>query len=222
MSESTKNADPSLRATKKQQTETEILAKAIAQFRQRGVRGTRLAEVARASHVSPATLFNYFANKGALAEAWMRGEIDAALDRVSGEFADHGLRSVMRTLCRRLASAMSEDRAIRLEAWRESGRAAAMPISGRHPLVRALSREQERERIRRDISSEAIAEMLLEAIEGGVIASLRGSLSEADFAKCLRTRVDLILDGSRKRNERVAAPIATSSAGASRRLVADR
>ena len=79
MVDSTENPKSGLRAKKKRETEAAILANAIAQFRERGVRGALLGEVARASRISPATLFNYFPNKGALAEAWIRGEIDEML-----------------------------------------------------------------------------------------------------------------------------------------------
>jgi hypothetical protein len=51
-----------------------------------------------------------------------------------------------------------------------------------------------------------MAEMLVDAIESGLIAGLRADISESDLAAALRARVDLILDGARKRNERVAAP----------------
>jgi hypothetical protein len=53
--------------------------------------------------------------------------------------------------------------------------------------------------------------MLIDAIEGGMIAGLHRKDDEAALAKTLRARVDLILDGARKRNERVAAPSAGSS-----------
>lgn len=217
MSHSVRGARSGLRAEKKEQTEAKILANAIAQFRERGVRGAVLAEVARESRISPATLFNYFPTKGALAEAWVRGEIDEVLVSVSRDPGDHGLRSAMRSLCRRLASLVSRDRVVRLEAWYESGRAPVAPLSSRHPLVLALVREQERERVRRDISAQTLGEMLIDAIEGGMIAGLRGEDNEADFARTLRSRVDLILDGVRKKNERVAAPAPRPTGGTSRR-----
>ncbi len=217
MGNATKRATSGLRAKKKHQTEAEILANAIGQFRERGVRGARLAEVARASRVSAATLFNYFPNKGALAEAWIRGEIDEVLVNVSLAPGDHGLRSALRSVCRRLASLVSQDRPVRLEAWRESGRAPAAPLSSQHPLVLALGREQKRERVRGDISAQALGEMLLDAIEGGMIAGLQRKENEGELAKTLRARVDLILDGARKRNERVAAPAVGPSAGPARR-----
>jgi len=202
-----------LRARKKQQTEAKILANAIGLFRERGVRAAPLSEVARASRVSVATLFNYFPNKGALAEAWLRGEIDESLATGLRKLGDRGLRTSLRNLCRRLASLVSDDGPVRLEAWRESGRASTAPLSARHPLVLALAREQERERVRGDISALALGEMLIEAIEGGLIAGLQRGDDEVELAKTLRARVDLILDGARKRNERVTAPTAGSSTG---------
>jgi AcrR family transcriptional regulator len=218
MSHSVRSARSGLRAEKKEQTEARILANAIAQFRSRGVRGAGLAEVARQSRVSAATLFNYFPTKGALAEAWVRREIDEMLETASRDLGDHGLRSAMRNLCRQLASLVSQDRAVRLEAWSESGRAMAAPLSSNHPLVLALGREQERDRVRRDIPAQTLGEMLIDAIEGGMISCLRGEANEAEFARTLRARVDLILDGARKKNERVAAP----TAGAPRRRAPSR
>jgi AcrR family transcriptional regulator len=217
MSPSTKTAGSSLRAEKRQQTETEILANAIAQFCDRGVRGTMLAEVARESRVSAATLFNYFPNKGTLAEAWVRGEIDRVLVNISRDLGDHGLRSGMRNLCRELASLVSQDRLVRLEAWRESGRARLEPLSRSHPLVLALGREQQRERVRGDLSARAIGQMLIDAIEAGMIAGLQSEQNEKELAKTMRVRVDLILDGARKRNERVTAPMPSSTVGTTSR-----
>lgn len=213
-----KSPTSGLRAKKKQQTAAEILAKAIEQFRRRGVRGAMLAEIARASRVSAATLFNYFPNKGALAEAWVRGEIDEALLAVSRDLGERGLRSAMRRLGPRLASLASAAGDVRLEAWRESGRAPLAPLSARHPLVLALGREQERERVRGDISALALGQMLVDAIEGGMIAGLQRKEDQAELAKTLRARVDLILDGARKRNERVVAPPGGSLAGAAKSL----
>jgi AcrR family transcriptional regulator len=209
MNESTNGTEPGLRARKKQQTEAMIVENAIRLFRDQGVRSASLSEIARASRVSPATLFNYFPNKGCLAEAWIRGELDEALVSVARDLGDHGLRSAMRSLCRRLASLVSRQHAVRLGAWRETGRATAEPLSPQHPIVVALSGEQERERVRGDISAQALGELLVDAIEGGMIAGLRANGTDAELSRALQARVDLILDGARKKNERVAAPSAS-------------
>jgi AcrR family transcriptional regulator len=206
MVEAVEQPESGLRARKKEQTETELLESAIGLFRSKGVRGASLAEIARASEVSTATLFNYFPNKSSLAEAWVRGEIESRLARVIDALGDRSLRSAMRELCGQLAGALSEGSSVRFEAWRECGRATARPASEQHPLVVVISREQQRERVRRDISAIALYEMVIDALEGALIAGLRAKLAEDDLAKGLRVRVDLILDGARKRNERVAAP----------------
>jgi AcrR family transcriptional regulator len=202
-----------LRERKRRQTKKQILEQAIDVFRREGIRSAHLGEIARLSQVSQATLFNYFPNKGALAEAWVRGEIDSALEQSSTDFAGRGLRAAMRAFCQRVADLASarDDREVRLEAWRESGRARARSIDAWPPLVQALQRWQQSERVRGDIDALTMAEMLMEAIESGLIAGLRRPLSGSDLAKGLRARVDLLLDGARKRNERVAAPRSTDS-----------
>jgi AcrR family transcriptional regulator len=206
-------ADPTsrgLRADKKARTRAEILANAIALFRAEGIRAARFNQIAEASGVSPATLFNYFPNKGALAEAWVRGEIERALSGVNGQAGHPALRPALRAACRELARQAGDDRAVRLEAWREAGRARPGTLGERHPTVRAFSREQGRERVRADVSAEALAELLIDAVESGLISGLRSELPEGDLARAIQGRVDLVLDGARKRNERVAAPAANS------------
>ena len=197
---------PGLRELKKCRTRDEILENAIAIFRRDGIRQARLGDIARASQVSPATLFNYFPTKSSLADAWVRGEIDRALAAMVRGLGDHGLRSAVRTLCRDLSRWDEEERRVRLEAWGEAGRAPAFRSVEGHPLTSILRREQRRGRLRSDVSAESQSEMLIDAIESGLIAGLRGGLGSIERAGDLQARVDLILDGARKRNERVAAP----------------
>jgi AcrR family transcriptional regulator len=218
-------AESGLRARKRRQTREQILDRAIDVFRRRGIRPAHLSEIARLSQVSQATLFNYFPNKGALAEAWVRGEIDLAVDQSSTDFAGRGLRAAMRIFCQRVAAlaSLGDDREVRLEAWRESGRANSRSMDTSQPLVQALRRWQESERVRGDVDALTMAEMLMEAIESGLIADLRRPLAGTDLAKGLRARVDLILDGARKRNQRVAAPrTADSTRGWIKRPVQSR
>jgi AcrR family transcriptional regulator len=206
------------RADKKQRTRDYILANAIALFRTQGIRRTRLSEVADRSDISPATLFNYYPAKGALAEAWVRGEVERMLSEAISETGgrDRSLRSAIRSGCRRVASLSSEEPRSRFEAWRETGRAAGGGGSDRSALVAGLRNEQVRERVRGDLSAEELAGMLLDAIEGGLIAGLRKQVDghadgldesgiEAELSACIQRRVDLVLDGARKRNERVSA-----------------
>ena len=203
-----------LRQDKKQRTRAEILANAVAIFLDRGIRGTRLADVARASRVSPATLFNYFPTKAALAEAWVRGEVEAALARMAREIGDHGLRAALRRLCRGLAGWDEAEREARQQAWAEAGRARTRSRPEDSPLVGILRREQERDRVRSDLSAGLLAEMLTDAIESGLIAGLRVDAEPSERARRLQARVDLVLDGIRKRNERVRLPRTGGDPGA--------
>lgn len=207
---------PPLRETKKKRTQQRILANAIALFQEHGIRRTRLSEVARASEVSEATLFNYFANKGQLAEGWVRGEVVGSLVAAATESRDRGgsLRAAIRGACRSVAAASALEPALRHEAWREAGRAVGLPEVDLRPLAEGLREEQKRERVRADLRCEDLADMLIEAIEGGLIAGLRGAGEasgaelEAALSQRIRERVDLVLDGARKRNERVHVPSA--------------
>ena len=69
---------------------------------------------------------------------------------------------------------------------------------------------QEREGVGEDISAQVRGEMVVDAIEGGVMAGLMQGIGQGELAKTRRLRVDLILDGARKKNERVEPPAFTS------------
>jgi AcrR family transcriptional regulator len=196
----------SLRAAKRRRTFDEILANGVALFREQGIRRTRTEEIAKAAAVSPATLFNYFPNKGALAEAWVRGESDRIVAEASAEIEARGLRPCLRSACRILAGLAADVPALRLEAWRTAGRARDQALNGAHPLIAGVEGEQERERIRRDLPARLLAETILDALESGLVEGLRLARPEEELAKSLQARVDLILDGARKRNERVDLP----------------
>ncbi len=195
-----------LRATKKRRTFEDILANGVALFREQGFRGTRTEQIAKASSVSAATLFNYFPTKAALAEAWVRGESDRAVERSASEFEARGLRPALRAACRALAGQVADAPALRLEAWRATGRAREQALSASHPLIAGILREQSQERIRQDLPATLLAELILDAIESGVVEGLRLEHSAENLARGLQARVDLILDGARKRNERVGLP----------------
>jgi len=232
-------SSPLTRASKKRRTRERILANAIALFRTQGIRAAKLSEVASSSEIAPATLFNYFPTKGSLAEAWVRGEIRQTLDHVIEDAADHdrSLRAAARAACRQLAALAASEPALRLEAWQEAGRAPQRPPrpagdEADSLLVRDLREEQKRERVRQDISATDLASMLVDAIEGGLIDGLQRVLAAAperqpeglardeepspdqlsvELTRAIRARVDLVLDGFRKRNERVSAAAARPS-----------
>lgn len=194
------------RIQKKQRRRAVILENAIALFRKSGIRSTKSVEIAAASDISPATLFNYFPTKDDLAEAWVRGEIALCLDEMVSESETRGLRSNLRSRCQTLAEASCHERDLRLEAWSCAGRAATSSLSSLAALESLIEREQGRDRIRGDLTARALSELLNEAIEGGLIAGLRESNDALQIAASIRSRIDVILDGIRKRNERVQPP----------------
>jgi AcrR family transcriptional regulator len=204
-----------LRATKKRRTFEEILANGVALFRAQGLRRTRTEEIARASSVSAATLFNYFPSKAALAEAWVRGECERLLAEALSDGEGRGLRTALRAASRGIARQLADAPALRLEAWRAAGRARAAEPGPGHPLVVAVEREQAADRLRRDLPASLLATALLDALEAGLIDGLRGEPAEDVLARGLQARVDLVLDGARKRNERVELPRAGAGRGGS-------
>lgn len=195
-----------LRATKRKRTFEEILDQGIALFRAQGIRRTRTESIARASAVSAATLFNYFPTKAALAEAWVRGESDRILAEAAASARSRGLRPALREACRRLADSLQDAPSLRLEAWRFAGRARDQALEATHPMVVCLREEQVAERVRADLPAEILAELIVDAFEAGLIEGLRPARGGDEPLRRLQARIDVLLDGARKRNERVAAP----------------
>lgn len=207
------------RETKKLRTREEILTNAIALFCDQGVRATRSAAIAEASQVSPATLFNYFPSRSILAGAWVRGELIGVFQPAIGETEAGGLRGGLRRGCRELARLTLLDPVARLEAWQIASRAQDPVVAAlQDRFVARVVSEQQRGRLRADLAAAEIASLLLDAAEGALIRALGsvvgagGPRDEEVLAAALRARVDLVLDGARKRNERVAAPVAGMAA----------
>lgn len=209
---------------KRDRTRARLLEEAIRLFRRQGVRATRLSEIASAADVATATLYTHFATKGALVEAWLRGELDRGLEQSARAALSEGrgLRSALRRSCKEWAAASSAEASFRLEAWREVPRART-PAGLQWPaLVEALRREQEREHVRSDIGATRLAAWVAEAVESGlcvalgelVMAAESGTPPGSSLASELSACVDLVLDGARKRNERVRPPAPGTSRAA--------
>lgn len=199
------------RQGKRARTRARILGNAIALFRSRGVGATRLADVARETEIAPATLFNHFPTRARLASAWVRGEIgeSAAAQLGAADGArPRRLRVGLRALCRDLAEKSAPEAGCRLEAWGEADRLRTEPLPP--ALVEALRVGQADDRIRADRSATGLADLLMDAIEGGLLEGLAEAArspdpkqAEALLRSRLQDRVDIVLDGVRKRNERV-------------------
>ncbi|MEM9177914.1 MAG: TetR/AcrR family transcriptional regulator [Myxococcota bacterium] len=198
-------------STKRARTRARLLANAVALFRRNGVRETRLAEVAKASDVAPATLFNHFPSRADLAGAWVRGEIESEADAVARAVraGERGLRASLRNASRAIAARNAEEPVVRWAAWQEARRLRAGGVAG---LRDAISLEQQREHVRGDRAPDVLADLLADAIEGGLVEGLGRAIEDGAsspparvraIASAILARVDLVLDGARKRNERV-------------------
>jgi AcrR family transcriptional regulator len=73
---------------RKQSRPGEILAAALAVFKERGFAGTRLDDVAAKAGVTKGTIYLYYSNKEELFEAVVRREVVPNLDRLEGVLAE--------------------------------------------------------------------------------------------------------------------------------------
>jgi AcrR family transcriptional regulator len=209
-----------LRQSKQTKQRGEIIENAIALFRARGIEAVRVRDVAEACEVSEATFFNYFANKDAVIAEWAEGRLDAAMGAALSTAGDHSLRRPVRELVRKLAREIEIDAAFMREAWlrvraiRSSprGRGRVAPPAG---LRDAVARAQERGELRADVSAGQLAEMLRSALVSTLAQWLAGegeetgARQERDGLEARLSRcADVLLDGFRKRNERVRANVA--------------
>jgi AcrR family transcriptional regulator len=80
---------------RKQARPGEILAAALACFKERGFAGTRLEDVAAKAGVTKGTIYLYFPNKEELFKAVVRGELVPNLDRLEAALAEPGPPAVL-------------------------------------------------------------------------------------------------------------------------------
>jgi AcrR family transcriptional regulator len=201
-----------LREAKKERLRADVLAAVDRILRAQGLGGFRVRDVLARVAVSEATLFHYFPSKDALLSAWASALLDEAF---RGRWAEPGRRAArlrIRELVRELAGRVARDRAVLGPVWER----VRLPSSGSRPSARAalvvevLRRAQERQEIRGDLPAGVLGELLLAAIERTLGAWLARPERPAEpFAEALAARLqataDLVLDGARKRNERVRA-----------------
>ena len=187
-----------LRESKKRKVRASIIENSIALFRQQGFEATTVRAISGACELSEATFFNYFPTKDAVLSAW-------AHDMVEGHFrdglgpGDRRLRPFLRTLCDALAAAVEADREFAARAWVRARLPASCPESG----VRMVETAQERGELRRDLSAPQLGGIIYVAIFGALAAWLSRNEPRGPLAPELRRAADLVLDGSRRRNERV-------------------
>ena len=204
----------SLRDEKQARLRGLILDTAVTLFRARGFEAVPVREIARECAISEATFFNYFTNKEALLREWAWLGFEAA-----GQHPEAApLRHTVRRWTIELAHQAESDRAMMTKAWgrvrsQEAGGELA-PARGRRvgaPAGAALIKDaQDRGEVRTDVSAEQLAQVLRSALAGALADGLmRGDAGgPGPLGKRLAGTANLVLDGFRKRNERVSAPAA--------------
>jgi len=236
-----------LRERKKLKLRQELIENAIALFRASPYERVRVRDIAARCDVSEATFFNYFPSKDAVLSAWSRDALEAAFGRANADTSDQGPRRTVRDLIQGVAAQVEDDARLAQLAWSRAricdlratspgpatdGSAGGKPrdatgggcLAPEDPCLALLARARDRGEIRGDVPLEQLAELL----RGTVAVTLaRWLVADSDdrrepLAIRLQRAVDLLLDGFRKRNERVSGPVpgsaqARPSANAERR-----
>lgn len=217
-----------LRATKQQNQRNLIIENAIALFRERGFDAVRVREIAASCTLSEATFFNYFGDKAGVLREWAKLELNAAL-AVAVVGAQGGpLRRVVRQWAAELARRAGQEPVLMRTAWlhvrvgdfARPSSVARGRVAGPEPILPLIEGAQQEGNLRADLDAELLAQLLLSCVAGILSSGLAESRSDSGqpleqpldqpLEKRLRERLgrgaDLLLDGFRKRNERVRPP----------------
>jgi AcrR family transcriptional regulator len=200
----------SLRKRKQRQQRAEIIANAIALFGERGVDEVRAADIASRCDISEATFFNYFGGKDALLREWAQDVLDEELTRVARRMGEGGtLRRAIRVAVEDVARRVASEPTLHSAAWTRlsvlhpdpATRGARGREEGPDPALDLVTQAQARGECRTDVDAWQLAALLRVVL----VSSLAGSLDEAEGSveARLSQACDLLLDGFRKRNERV-------------------
>lgn len=208
------------RAEKQRRQRAAIIENTIALIRESGSGRVRVSDIAARSGISDATFFNYFASKDAVLREWADGVVDAAFAEAAVRQAEGmALRRAVRWLADRLATRAREEgdllgSGLRLArvvpAWDEPGPARGRPR--RQDAARQLV-EQARDRgeVRGDVPAAELGAALRAVVVSAMAQGLSREAGHAAEAPALAARLrgatDVLLDGMRKRNERVRAPL---------------
>ncbi len=196
-----------LREVKKQRVRNEIQETAIALFRERGIDGARVRDIIERVEISEATFFNYFPSKAAVLSAWAHRLVAGSWvssDPPSGR----NLRRQIREHVRQLGDRISADREFLAAVWPRLRLDSVRPSASEPDAVATdmFRSAQARSEIRADLAPEQLAELLAGAIHHTVASWLLTPGTPLNpLVPRLQGAVDLLLDGCRKRNERVRA-----------------
>ena len=206
------------RAEKQRRQREGIKANTVALVRQQGADGFRIRDVVARSGISGATFFNYFEGKDAVLREWLDDQIEAGFERARIRHAEGAaLRRVLRTLVREVAeAAVDESRvveaaahAVRFVSIGEENASVALRgrSGGASAAVQLLEESRLRGEVRADLDSAQVASLLRAALLTALVGAFRAPLAPStdQLVPALRASLDLMVDGLRKRNERVRA-----------------
>jgi AcrR family transcriptional regulator len=198
-----------LRADKRQRIRGSIIENAIALFREQGFEASKVRDIAARCEVSEATFFNYFPTKDAVLSCWSHGLVELAFERATAD-RDRALRSVLREVCGQLADQVERDRAFAARAFGRARLVVVPPAA----TIRLIEAGQAAGTLRRDLSARQLAEILYVGITGTLAGWLAREAPTGSLASELRRAADLVLDGARRRNERVRPAAGAASQAA--------
>lgn len=187
-----------LREAKKRKVRAAIIENSIALFRRQGFEATTVRAISQACELSEATFFNYFPTKDAVLSAWAHALVEGHFGDRQGP-GDRGLRTFLRSRCDVLAEAVETDREFAARAWARARLPSNCPESG----VRMVEAAQAQGELRRDVSALQLGGIIYVALFGALASWLSRDEPRGPLAPELRRATDLVLDGSRRRNERV-------------------
>jgi AcrR family transcriptional regulator len=188
-----------LRHRKKQRQHQAILGAAIEFARAHGFEAMRVRDLISGLEISEATFFNYFPTKSALLDAWLEEELANAF--ASSTADKRTLRAALRARIRGLAEDARRSDGIGQAAWLQARvQIAAAAAGNRCDLPSQVEVARDAGDLRRDVEPALLAEWLIGAVAFAISSALA---SERDPVSAGLGAADLILDGARRRHERV-------------------
>lgn len=202
-----------LRADKQRAQRRDLLENAFAYMCEHAGRLPTMSELAATCRVSDATVFNYVGQRDALRAEWAHRNLAERCAAVAEE-AGGSLRRVIRRTTRDLRAQLEAQPAVWLGIW--SAATPVDPAIGRPggpaleeedaALVQLLRVAQDRGEVRSDVPADVQASALAAAWLGALAREARraGDAPPDEAAwRRIGSSVELVLDGLRKRNERV-------------------
>jgi AcrR family transcriptional regulator len=177
------------RERKKRETRERILAAAKRQFVERGFARTTMAEIADELDLSTQTVFNYFATKDLLLLG-LADEATVALERLLDAFASTdaaGTYPLVRSTLGPDGSMLADIAAVRRDLYVEVLRVVLSERAG-HGLVKRIEASVERlleknrteGRVRTDLPTTLLAQMVVHTLLGAVVRWLADTESTLD------------------------------------------